>query len=255
MPANPENAPVQSTETSLRIIEILRRQDEVRINDLAEELDIAISTTHRHLQTLRKHGYVVKQGNHYALGLQFLTIGGELQEDFPASQLIVASVEKLANETEERVQFVTEERGKRVFLYTESGDKAVQAEGVIGKRGPLHCSGAGKAILSQLPEERVREIIDQHGLPAVTEKTITDPEALFEELETIRERGIAFNKEESTTGLNAASCPVTTNQGDVLGALSVAGPSSRLNSDRLRSEIAEVTKSVTQELEIKMRYP
>lgn len=255
MTAESETSVIQSTDTSLRIIEKLREQDKIRIKSIAEELDISLSTTHRHLQTLRQHGYVIKRGNHYALGFQFLTVGGELREEFPASQLIADSVDKLAIETKERVQFVTEERGERVFLYTESGDNAVQAVGFIGKRGPLHCSAAGKAILSELPLPRVREIIELNGLPKVTDKTITDPSTLLTELENIRERKVAFNIEESTRGMNAAGCPVKTSEGDVLGALSVAGPSSRLNSERLRGGIAEIVQTFSQELELKMRYP
>ncbi len=71
------------------------------------------------------------------------------------------------------------------------GDDRAAWHGIVPAR-----QRSAKAILSAFPDERVRDIVDRHGLPAKTPQTITDPDALFEELATIRERGFALNREE-----------------------------------------------------------
>lgn len=248
------DTPVRTTETSLRIVEALLEMEEARFEDVADYLDIAPSTAHRHLQTLQEFGYVVNEAGLYKLGLQFLTIGGQIRANKPAFELAKDTVHDLAEQTKERVQFEVQEQGERVFLFTTIGEHAVQADAKIGRRGPLHCSAAGKALLAELPESRIREIIDSQGLPEITENTITDLDELLAELETVREEGIAFNREESTIGLNAVASSVVEPDGNVLGALSVSGPAHRLNEERLTEEVPNLVRGAAQELELNVKY-
>lgn len=254
MTAPEKTAAVRTTETSLQIIEALMDLEEARIEDVAEYLDIASSTAHRHLQTLQKYGYVVNEGGLYHLGMQFLSVGGYIRNSKSAFDLAKDAVYELAEQTKERVQFEVVEQGERVFLFTTTGENAVRADAKIGKRGPLHCSAAGKALLAELPEPRVHQIIKTEGLPQITENTITDTEELLAELETIRERGIAFNREESTIGFHAVASSVTEPDGNLLGAMSVAGPAHRLNGDRFTEEIPDLVRGVAQELELNIKY-
>jgi len=249
-----KTAAVQTTETSLRIIEALMELKEARIEDVAEFLEIAPSTAHRHLQTLQKYGYVVNKGGFYQLGLQFLSVGGHIRNNDPAFDLVKDAVYELAEQTNGRVQFEVLEQGERIFLFTTTSKNAVQGDAKIGKRGPLHCSAAGKALLAELPEPRVHQIIETEGLPPITENTITNTDELLAELETIRERGIAFNREESTIGFHAVASSVTKPEGTVLGAISVAGPANRLNGERFTEEIPNIVRGVAQELELNIKY-
>jgi len=130
----------------------------------------------------------------------------------------------------------------------------VYSRGRVGRRFYMHQTAAGKALLSQFSDQWVREILDRHGLPASTPQTVDDEEALFEELDEIRERGIAFNDEESTEGLRAVGVPVAGPDGDVLGAFAVAGPTHRIEGDRFDSEIPDVIRSVVNELELNLAY-
>ena len=83
------------------------------------------------------------------------------------------------------------------------------------------------------------------GLPQVTEHTITDRDELAEELEEVRKRGIAFNRQETIHGLVGVGAPITNQEGDVMGALSIIGPTSRINEDRFRRELPDmITRNV-----------
>lgn len=245
---------LKTTETSIEVVNALYELGGGRIEEIANHLDAAPSTVHRHLSTLRSHDYVTKDGDIYQLGLQFLTIGGYVQHNDQGYQLAKDKVQQLALTTGERVQFITEEHGQRVYIHASVGEDAVQTDAHMGKRGPLHCSAAGKAILAALPEQRASEIIDTRGLPQVTPNTITDREALFEELATIEERGVAFNREESVLGLNAAGTAVKRPNSCILGAISISGPAQRFKREKLRQEIPDLLLGATNEIELNLEY-
>lgn len=244
----------KTTETSLELIDALLDRRSATIDELSEILGIAPSTVHRHLMTLHKHGYVVREEDRYRVGLQFLTVGGYVQRmtvDFP---LIKEKVDSLASKTGERAQFIVEENGERIYLYTEVGSSAVPTGAQIGKRGTLHTSAAGKAILANLPVSRVEEIVDEHGLPKNGKNSITSREELYEELETIRERGYAYNRQETTEGVHAVGAAVHGADGKVIGALSVSGPASRMRGDRLTEELPQLVLGMVNELELHIKH-
>lgn len=244
----------KTTETSLSIIQTLKDFDGATIEELADALDLAPSTIHRHLVTLREHRFVTKRGEQYQIGLQFLTFGGYAQRQVIGFPMIKEKVEELAQQTGEHAQFVVEEEGERVYLYTATGDRAVHTGANIGKRGEIHTSAAGKAILACLPEDGVDKIIERHGLGQSTERSITDRTTLLEELETVRTRGYAINLEETTKGVHAVGAAVTTPDGRPLGALSVSGPANRVREEELRGELVELVLGLVNELELHIEH-
>ncbi len=245
---------IKSLETTIRIVETLQAWNGGHINELADALEVAPSTVHRHLSTLRKHDFVTKKGDMYYLGIRFLTVGGYLQNNNPAYGLAERTVEELAEKTNERAQFLIEEHGHRIYVHTGVGDNAVQTGSHIGKRGSLHCSAAGKAILAFLPRPYVENLLEEKGLEPETANTITDPEELYAQLDEIRERQIAFNKQESLDGLHAIGTAVRDENGAVIGGLSVSGPAHRLMGERFETEIPELLLGMANELELKIQY-
>jgi DNA-binding IclR family transcriptional regulator len=245
---------VQASETTLAVIEALQALDGGRVNEVAEYLDKSPSTVHRHLNTLLENDYATKRGDIYLLGMRFLTVGGTVQNRDPAFQMARTKVKELAEQTGERAQFLVEEHGYRIYVHTETGEQAVETDSQIGKRGPLHCSAAGKSILSKLPEAYIEEVFPNKELPAVTPNTLTDWEELMAELKTIRETEIAYNFEESTEGLNAIGTAITSPNEQVIGGLSISGPAHRLKGERLETEMADLLLGVANELELNIKY-
>lgn len=243
---------VASVERSYEIVHTLQEFNGARVQEIAEHLDLASSTVHKHLATLEKLGYVSKKGDEYRVGMRFLTVGGSIRNRSKEYRLAIKLVSRMVEEVDERVQFVVEEEGQGFYLHTESSRHGVQIDRHIGKRRYLHASAAGKAILAHLPQERVEAIIDRWGLPAETSATITDRDQLQEELERIRSAGIAFNDEESIEGLRAVGAPVITPYDTVLGAFSVSGPAHRLKGERYRKEIPDLLLGFANELELNL---
>lgn len=245
---------VGATETSLQIVKTLYEMDGARVDELKEEVDVSPSTVHRHLQTLRKHDYVVKQGDYYRLGMQFLTMGGYVRDRRAEYDLAKESCQDLAEKSGERVQFVVEEQGERVFVHTAIGEQAVRANGMIGRRGPLYCSAAGKAILAKYTDDQVKELVNPDQMEPITENTITDWDVLKEELDTIREEEIAFSHEESTIGLRAVASAVEMPDGEILGSLSISGPAHRMEGEWFTEKLPNLVRGAAQELELNIEY-
>lgn len=244
----------KTTETSLEIVDALREEDGADLEELSEHLGIATSTVHRHLVTLQERGYVVQEDGKYRIGLMFLTVGGHAQRNWAAYPSIKSTVDDLATDTGERTQFIVNQNGERVYLYTSVGQNAVETGAKNGKRGPLHSSAAGKAILASYPEEFVHEILDRKGLPKTGKNTVTDESELFGRLEEIRERGYAFNRQETTNGVHAVGAAVTDSDDEVLGGLSVSGPAQRLKGDLLTKELPQQLLGAVNELELHIQH-
>jgi len=126
----------------------------------------------------------------------------------------------------------------------------VKANWRLGNWVYLHTSAAGKAILAELPEEKVHRIIDEHGMPARTEHTITDRDELLTNLEKVRNRGYSLNKEENTPGLHAIGIPVKGPRRGIVGALSISGPSHRLKEQLAAGKLRDLVLGIENELEL-----
>jgi len=253
--ASHDKTSVKTTDTSLEMVEVLLSEGPTSREDLESQLGLTTSTVHRHLTTLQDHGYVTKDGNKYQLGYKFLTIGGDLRRKVPGYQMIKQKVDELAEETDERAQFIVRERHERVYLYTSVGANPVQTGAQTGGRGPIYASAAGKSILAFLPERKQEQLLDTITLDAVGPNTITDADQLRSTLDEIQDQGYATNIEESTSGVHAIGAPVMTHdRTEPLGAFSISGPASRLKRERIETEVRDLVLSATNELELHLEH-
>jgi DNA-binding IclR family transcriptional regulator len=246
---------VRTTETSLEIINLLLEYGNSTLNEIAKRQNIAPSTALRHLKTLERHGYVFKRDGEFRLGTRFMTIAGHYRTRHYGYRLTETYVEKLVEETGERAQFMIEEAGKRIFLFRRTSSDIIRNRSQLGANGLLHDTAGGKAILAEMSQDRVQSIIDEHGLPPTTEKTITDADTLFEELADIRTQGYAVSLEEAKIGYNGLGAVITDGKTEkILGSLSLSGPSHRLTEQRMHEELSEVVMNQAKEVELKMQY-
>jgi DNA-binding IclR family transcriptional regulator len=121
-------------------------------------------------------------------------------------------------------------------------------------RVPLQTTAMGKSILAFRPREEVDEIVDRHGLPQITEKTISDRDELYEELDTIEERGFAYDDEERVKGMRCVAAPITDDEGRAIAAMSVSGPKSRLRGKQFREEVPDLILSSANVIEVNLTY-
>lgn len=256
---NNQARPVKTTQTSLEIVEEIRRKNGSTLTELATALELAKSTVHNHLATLTEAGYLVKEGSHYHVGLRFLQFGEHARSRRELYTPAKIQVYRLAESTNEEANFAVMENGHMYSVEYVMGDANPSNPAVgstflkVGSRFQMHNSAPGKAVLSQLPRERVSTIVDQHGLPATTENTITDRETLFDELDDIQGQGYATNDEELETGFRSIAAPLALPDGTVVGSLSIGGPAYRFNLEeqsigRSVDILQEAIENVEQEI-------
>lgn len=244
---------VKSVDTAFAIIEKIEEMDRAGVSEIAGELSIAKSTAHKHLKTLERKEYLVRENDKYRLSLKHLKFGRHALDKVEISKAAEPVIEHLAEETGEAVWVAIEEHGRAVYVNKALGDRAVPSRGGIGNRIHLHSASMGKALLAAHSDERVDEIINRHGLPELTEKTIANRGQLLEELEEIRERGVAFNDGESLKGLRAIASSVE-HDGEVMGAVAIVGTENRMKGDYFREEIPDLVRGAANEIELKLAY-
>lgn len=251
---DPDSGGIKSDRTLFRIVESLRDLGSATLTEIASDQEFATSTVHRHISTLVDLGYVIKEENEYRLALRFLDLGVRARDRREDYRQMKTTARDLADETGELVSFVVEEDGDAVFLYRERGDRGVESAAHVGKRVSLHSIAAGKALLASMPDDRIEEIIGEDTLEAQTEKTITDPAEMMAELDRIAEEGLAFSVGEYTLGLASVGAPVVSPEGEVIGGLSVAGPTHRMDDERFSEDIPHQLLSRINEFELNVTY-
>ncbi|GAA1317871.1 IclR family transcriptional regulator [Streptomyces sanglieri] len=246
--------PVKGVERAFRILELIERHDGLRLTDVADEVDLARSTTHRYLKTLTGLGYLVQDDGVYYLSHRFLHFASHVRTRDPRYELIEEKVEQLADETGELVQFIVEEHGNAIYVLQSIGENGVQINTKLGKSDPVHTTAAGKAILSTWPDDEVEVFIDEYDLPELTPQSITSKSELFDELEQIRSRGYSVNNQENLDGLKAVSVPITVSEDRAIGSVSVSGPTHRMKGEWFTDELPDLLLGISNELELNFRY-
>jgi DNA-binding IclR family transcriptional regulator len=248
---------IKSVMTALELVGHIRTTDSVTVTELADQADLTPGTVHTHLSTLKRAGYVVQQGTEYSLGPQFVACGEHVRNTSKLYQASKKQVDELAENTGECAHLIIEHDGKLFALYERFGPKAVGVELHNRKRAEalnhLHCTAAGKSILAHLPEDRVQEIIDESNLQRNTSRTTTDAQTLAAELERVREQGFALVDEEQMQGIRAAGAPVLDVNEQVVGAIALSAPTSRLQGSLFREEIPKMVMEAANISEVNLQ--
>ena len=244
---------VKSDETLFSIAEHLREVGGAGVTELAERTGLAKSTVHDHLASMLAHDFVEKRGETYHLGLQFFSYGQSVRNRYDVYEAAKPVVDDLVESTGEMGWLLTHQHGRLMYLYGRAGRTNINANALIGSWAYMHCNSAGKAILAHLPESAVDDVIERHGLPALTANTITDRDELVAELEAVRERGYALNLGEDLEGIHAVGVPLSF-EGEIHGALAVAGPAHRVDRERCEDELVEYLRASANDVELNLAY-
>lgn len=233
---------LKTVERATEIIRALVELEGAGVSEVAEHLDMSVSSAHSHLATLHEVDYLVKENGQYRLSYEHLILGEYVRNSSLLFRFGRGEADELAEKTGHYVHLYTEEKGLGVNMYEARGESAGEYDYQslkLQRREPLHITASGKAILAHLDETTVRGIIDRHGLEKYTKNTITTEAALLEELAQIRDQGYALNDEEEIIGFKAVGAPVEAGNGDVVGSISVAAPTGVFDDELLGEELPE----------------
>jgi len=252
---------VQSLTRGLSLLECLARAEVgLSLTDIAHRVSLPPSTTHRLLSTLERGGYVYQAGDlgKWYVGLHAFTVGSS----FLASRDWVAQshpyMRRLMEQSGETANLAILDGTEAVFIDQVQCRETMRTIVRLGSRVPLHASGVGKAIFAALPDEQIEAIVKVKGLPRITENTITAPETMWASLRVIRQRGFSFDDEEHLIGTRCVASPIYDEHAEVLGAISLAGPVSRLPDSRIKQLgpiVAHIAEDITKKLGGRWPHP
>jgi DNA-binding IclR family transcriptional regulator len=230
---------VQSVDRALTILEYLAEHGSSGVTEIAKSLDVHKSTAFRLVVALENRQLVeqVEERGKYRLGFGLIRLAGATSAQLDLTKVGRPVCVRLAGEFGETVNIAVLDSGSAVNITQEHGSTVVATRNWVGKRTPLHATSSGKVLLAYADAETVAEVLDG-GLARYTEHTVTDPRALREELTGVRGRDWACCREELEVGLNSVAAPIFAGDGEMVGAVSVSGPSYRLTTDDFPS-IAE----------------
>ena len=252
---------VQSLTRGLSILEALgKAEGGLTLTDIAHRVELAPSTAHRLLATLEKMGYVYQAGDLglWYVGLQAFAVGTTFlsNRDFVAQSH--PYMRRLMEQSGETANLGILDGTEAVFIDQVQCREMMRTIVKLGSRVPLHASGVGKAIFASLPDEQIDAILKVKGLPRITEHTITSPETMWASVRVIRQRGWSFDDEEHAVGTRCVASPIYDEHAEALGAISLAGPSSRLPDARIKQLgplVAHTAEEITRKLGGRWPHP
>lgn len=216
---------VQTVQRAFSVLELLLDESDLNATEIANTLELNVTTTHRILRQLETLNYVQRDARtkEYRLGLKCLELGGAVLNQMSLPDVARPHLHSLAKQTGETVHLMIPDQGQGVYIAKVESKRSIKMVSRVGRRSHLHCTALGKALLAHMPEEAVDEIIAQHGLPRFTSKTLTNSMSLKGELLQVRQRGYAIDDEEEEIGVRCIGAAVFDHQGVAAAAVSVAG--------------------------------
>ncbi|MFD0490378.1 IclR family transcriptional regulator [Saccharopolyspora erythraea] len=245
---------VQSVDRAVTVLELLARNGEAGITEIAGELGVHKSTASRLVSVLEARGLVEQLGERgkYAIGFGIVRLAGAATERMDLPRLGRPFCDSLAAELGETVNIAIRDNDVAINISQARGTASVTAHNWVGQRTPLHATSSGKVLLAHAPPEDQDDLLGE-PLERYTTRTVTDAAELRKDFEAIVRDGYATSYEELELGLNAAAVAVYSYDGAVIAALSASGPSYRFSRRRMR-EVVGAMRVAAKELSSQLGY-
>lgn len=239
---------LQSLDRALQIIEIISENDEISLTKISEKTNLNKATVHRIITALKDNGYVKQLDNKkYSLTFKMFRFGNRAVQKYDFMSEAKRIITKLAIEIEQVIHFVIQDGSQILYVdkYTPANMNKILPMSKIGKRAPMYCTAAGKAILSEKTEQEVLDIWNQTDIIKYTSRTITSFDTLIQDLKRIKKNGYSTEFEEYKLGVYCIGSTLLNIEGEVEGAISVSIP---INDTKGKSYYADKLKKCIQEI-------
>ena len=240
MKTNAEIYRVRAVERAMQILASFNgRYPERGVSEIAQATGLHKATAHRIIMTLLNGGFLERtpDGERFCLGLRMVELGLGALRDLDFRKAAFPYMQQLVDRFQETCDLGIWDRGQVLYVEVVNSEQPLTIAARVGRHLPAHCTASGRVFLAFLPSEVVEPILNA-PLVACTEKTITSPARLREELQATRQRGYALDDEEFEVGIRAVSAPIRDIDGNLIAALSMPGPANRVTPDRV-PEIAQ----------------
>lgn len=223
------------------------------LTELSTVTGIHKATTLRLLSGLEKTGLVERGPDmRFRIGLRLVELSSAYLDDLDLVEQARPILQQLAADTQETVHLGQPNAHAIVYIDKVESTHSLRMVSRIGGLNPLHCTSLGKAVLAFGDETYVALILSK-GLEQRTANTITDEKALRGELAATRARGYAVDREETRLGIRCVGAEIRSRGGKIIGAISISGPSVRMDEERLQ-ELGLKVRRAADEVSHRMGY-
>jgi len=244
-------SPPQGAQAALRALRLLKlftaSSPEMNLAEISERAALNKTTTHRLLQALASEAMVERDEttSRYRLGAGLMALGVQALSSSDLRLRARPMLKRLARDTGETATLEVPIDRSMLILDEVAGSHFVGAAGNVGTRWPMHATSTGKALIA-FDEQVMSRLGDE--LTALTARTIVRRADLEKQLGLIRQRGFAESVDELEEGFSGVGTVIRGGLGEVLGTLSVCGPTQRM-SDSRRARLGETLRSAAAQLQ------
>ena len=234
---------IKSLDRAMGVLEHLSTLAGATLSELASDLDQSAATVYRILVTLEARGMVEldKETQVWHVGPRAFLIGARYLRRTSVVDRARPILRALMQETGETANLAVARDGHVMFVSQVECHNSIRAFFPPGTMSPMHASGIGKALLAEMSEAQFASHVKRADLERFTEHTISDPDALWSEMERVRGQGFAIDDQERNIGMRCIAAPVFDWTGEAVAGLSVSGPVSRM-IDEDSARMAEAVK-------------
>jgi IclR family transcriptional regulator, acetate operon repressor len=232
---------VQSVGRAFEILEVIAAQGgELSLSEIAASVGLPAPSAHRLLRTLVALGYLRQEtSRRYALAPRLIRLGEAAAKQFGAWGYPVLT--GLMEAIGESANMAILDGSNAIYVAQVAGRHSMRMFTEVGRRVPLHATGVGKALLTQLPDDEIVRILELAGMPTVTPHTITDAAVLLQDVRTSRIRGYTIDDGEQEVGVSCVA--VTVPNAPTPTAISISAPTPRMTPDVVREAAAALREA------------
>jgi len=246
-----KNGKIKSIDKALSLLEFLsKNENEIGIAEISKKLNMGLSTVHRILDTLKYRGYILQNQKtaKYRLGMKLFELGCEVQGTKNLIKTIRPYLRKLSKMTNETANLAILEDKEVIYLDTIESSEILRTGIHQGTRLPAHCTALGKVLLAFLSEDDFNSLYkNNENLVSIAPNSISSFDDLRRELKKVKEQFYATDREEFKVGINCISYPVFNVNKEVIAAISLTGPATRLTLDKMEEE-KYILESISREV-------
>ncbi len=239
---------VKSLAKALNILSCFTHEQPVLgVSELAERMGVTKSNVHNIVSTFHDLGYLDRTPDgRYTLGLKMLEYAFIINQNLGYPNAVYDIMVDTASKTDEIVYFGLPYGTNVLYLYVAHPINRMGVlpyRDMLGETSPMYCTGLGKAMLAHMPETEWAEHLPEQ-LIQYQPNTITDREAIFEELRRTRRMGFAIDNGEHDYNVRCVGVPVYNAMGQLVAGMSTSGPASTMTDEKLM-ECADILRSAT----------
>jgi IclR family pca regulon transcriptional regulator len=260
-PTKPDPGFSQSIERGLAILSSFKpHRPLMGVTELAREVGLGRSTTHRYVSTLCTLGYLEQDppSRKYRLGPKVIDLGFSAINSMELRTISQPYLQRLSDETGYTANMAILDDTDIIYIERCRSSKKrpseVELDLHVGSRLPAYCTSMGKVLLAYLAEEDRDDRLDRSPLKRHGPKTVTDRSVLIEELDRVRETGLAVNDEEIGFGIRAIAVPVRGRSGNVVASVGFGVHNSWARTEDLVSELTPILHSTAAQISARVGY-